>query len=1332
MIFRNSVKQYTAILLAVAVMVVSPIAQVFAVDAETQLHVSDSAGSLQSDAQTASDHLEEASSSNTPGTAEGEPSENSETSSAQTDPDSGANVSSAADETAPESDLEAAAPSGQKYDVQPATPGEVQAAVQAYNAQYQTVSEAKGAKAALLVTKPHWEFRVAQEWMPEGYQCIEVAGDTEFTLTYFTFAKEVTYDPQPQIIEDVLSEIFTYICDDGKKIPHWEFAVSEELLPSNYQCVLVENDEVFGMPYYTFELLAVQNRSISIGGFTLEGEGTGASPYIIDSGAKLYALATSVNSGSNYAGKYFALGSNVIISVYTNWPAIGARKSAAPNNVPFKGTFDGRGYTVLGLKGTDQDGYGEYGLFGRTDGATIKNVNLVLGGDVSAANDTGALVGHAVEGTVIENSRVDGNGYTVRVTGGGRSGGFIGWTNGETLTEASVKISNCSVTNISTYTSGNYSAGFIGVGRNAVITNCSVKNKSGNVNESNSYSGGFAGALHDYTETTGCSVTDPQSQVRSHYVGGFAGVIYADGRTTAAAARVTNCYTAGGKAISLTGYYAAGGFAADIYDTAIVKNCYSQTDVLNKKNISDANCSAGGFAGYIRMSAQVINCYATGSVTVTAYGTLSYTGIGGFTGNQWESSKISNCYSTGTINVQRVNSASVGGFIGVYSAGSVTNCFVDTTTARYMMPVGGKSTFSGITALSTKQMIQRSTFSGWNAKENFLGAALGAGTESAPWYIDDEITYPYLYYQYDGNSKADTCYFLANTVYSDGSALGKKRADFVLAKNLLPLKVKSAGAAYAYLPYSGSSRYEINRNSFTDTPGLSYSTTEKNSLGSVSATNIIAFDGSPVIEKSNNTAQWNVSDSSSYTYVGDRVTYTVHLANYSDVNDWRNVVLTDPLGKGVTLVDGTLKLTNYAGTEVNLTFWDVKSGAAEPVASKKPYYTYLYQNSVTPSDGRSPGVYVLTIYFPDFSALAVNGYITEYTLTFDGLINREAASSFSNTTTYNGHIRNDVKAVGDFVNHSDDTMVVSALTVEGSDTDEDPVYNKWMVSYNNGLSGNQEIETVKGYYLTDGTGTHTVLKNTTENGLGFQKPGYRFTGWLAKNAQGTVVNTYAWNAGTGVFLPTGFSVTQDIVMYAQWQMEAKFEFYKVDGADHTVTIAGVKFRLFEYTGSAAVDIDDSGTYPPLINIGSPGTAWRQVGAEIASGADGKVSFEIGETTVGTFYQLVETETNPNYELPAGQWLLYVDAIDGAGNVTFIIKAVSDANSGLPPAFIEIQSGTLQGARALINLQKIVMPATGGKGTAFHVLTGALLVLGGTLFAIERASARKRSKGRKVC
>ncbi len=101
--------------------------------------------------------------------------------------------------------------------------------------------------------------------------------------------------------------------------------------------------------------------------------GSAANPYQISAPEHLAYLAQQVNTGTNYAGKYFVLTSDLDLGDQP-WTRIGGNFAGTNRN--FNGTFDGNGKTISGLK-ISEGAVVSVGLFGRTgSGAVIKDLHL--------------------------------------------------------------------------------------------------------------------------------------------------------------------------------------------------------------------------------------------------------------------------------------------------------------------------------------------------------------------------------------------------------------------------------------------------------------------------------------------------------------------------------------------------------------------------------------------------------------------------------------------------------------------------------------------------------------------------------------------------------------------------------------------------------------------------------------------------------------------------------------------------------------------------------------------------------------------------------------------
>ena len=130
---------------------------------------------------------------------------------------------------------------------------------------------------------------------------------------------------------------------------------------------------------------AVSRREIS--GQWGGGDGSAANPYLISTAADLQLLATRVNDPSQsvtYANKHYRQVANIDMTRVANTPIGGyydntnyAAEVVTLNitTMPFRGVYDGGNYIISGLK-IDNTSTKACGLFGYTEGATLKNITI--------------------------------------------------------------------------------------------------------------------------------------------------------------------------------------------------------------------------------------------------------------------------------------------------------------------------------------------------------------------------------------------------------------------------------------------------------------------------------------------------------------------------------------------------------------------------------------------------------------------------------------------------------------------------------------------------------------------------------------------------------------------------------------------------------------------------------------------------------------------------------------------------------------------------------------------------------------------------------------------
>jgi hypothetical protein len=418
------------------------------------------------------------------------------------------------------------------------------------------------------------------------------------------------------------------------------------------------------------------------------GTGTAADPYLISTGAQLAYLAQSVNTGTNYAGKYIKLTQDILLNAMN---ADGTFVSSSPkqftsigngSSKSFQGNFDGDGHKVIGLY-----------------------INK------SWINYAG-LFGYAGAGSMIRDFSISGS-----VAGGNYSGGVAGYTDGI--------ITGCAVSCTLTTSWTDYQGGVAGyAGAASEINNCTF---SGAVAGSD-YVGGAAGYLSG--KITGCSINGVTVTGDTN-VGGVAG--YAAGMVS----EISGCTVSG----SIIGTGDNVGGVAGRSDSVITGcSIYGVT-------VDGAKGFVGGIAGYAAgTGSEISNCSMSGTVNgnmdnvgglagrsegvitgcsayVTVTGGSSFAGgVAGYAAGT--GSEISNCSVSGT--VSGLGNQGVGGVAGKLD-GVITGCSSACTVTGEYRNVGGVVGYAG-----TGSMVSNSSNSGSVTGEAWVGGVAG--------YTDGVIT----------------------------------------------------------------------------------------------------------------------------------------------------------------------------------------------------------------------------------------------------------------------------------------------------------------------------------------------------------------------------------------------------------------------------------------------------------------------------------------------------------------------------------------------------------------------------------------------------------------
>ena len=353
------------------------------------------------------------------------------------------------------------------------------------------------------------------------------------------------------------------------------------------------------------------------------GKGTASNPYIISNAKQLAFLTHNMTQSSPHSIihdldiKHYKLSGDIDLNE-KEWYPIGT------SAYPFKGVFDGNGFTVKNLKITSSDlAIQEVGLFGNVQNATIKNlavrgVSFDVRGPIGIWSvDAGAIAGSSMGGSTISNCyALDVNIKAGAVDTTVRAGGIIG------LLGDNDSMSNCytagrveSFTDMMSPAAGNgaVTGGVVGTSNayNA-IHGCY---STATVRSCNDSGIATAGGVFGYT-------IDPVEAVYSTgdiYAESGAGHAFSGGIAGQSEAGIACAFSTGGIFANSPSNSYAGGIVGDIdgisYGEAQITHSYATGNIRATTTIDDtATTRAGGIAGFNGEDAQISKTYSTGDI----------------------------------------------------------------------------------------------------------------------------------------------------------------------------------------------------------------------------------------------------------------------------------------------------------------------------------------------------------------------------------------------------------------------------------------------------------------------------------------------------------------------------------------------------------------------------------------------------------------------------------------------------------------------------------------------------------------------------------------------
>lgn len=432
--------------------------------------------------------------------------------------------------------------------------------------------------------------------------------------------------------------------------------------------------------------------------FSLSGEGTAESPYLISSAADWKNFADVMNTDASirtaatdsvdgstatqrvWAGKYFKVTADIDLGTLDETVSPAGNKT-----VRFAGTLDGDGHTIKGF---------------RLDGYPYDYAAPI------AFLDCGGVV----KNLIFDSPRITTAGYT--------AAHVVGTSYGI--------ISNCHVTNGYLVGSEGYNYGGIAAYNYGVIADCSA----GGYIYGMGYLGGIA--ARSFRTVVNCSATTRiYMTYKQVFAGGIVGYLYdlTDSGTT----KVEGCWF-NGSITAANQEIGIGGIVGGCY-YATVSECFA---IANLANLSATSASVGGVVGTVAC-ATVKDCYSAGHV----YNYLS-TQVGGVVGHTAEYqasqriSTITNCYASGLLDTGSEYSRR-----GVFGDGTfkptMTNCYYDAQIAAVDndtigLTTAAMTTAEGLTGFSTD--VWQFTEGLYPTLKRFAGVDASAAS-AAPLFIKE-------------------------------------------------------------------------------------------------------------------------------------------------------------------------------------------------------------------------------------------------------------------------------------------------------------------------------------------------------------------------------------------------------------------------------------------------------------------------------------------------------------------------------------------------------------------------------------------------------------------
>ncbi len=379
-----------------------------------------------------------------------------------------------------------------------------------------------------------------------------------------------------------------------------------------------------------------------------EPELNDSSYYEISTAEQLKWFADKVNCGDQSINGVLTADIDLRTLDENYWTPIGFVSEEILTSKSYKGKFNGQGHVVRGLVLRKS---AASGLFGYTEGATIRNITVIEANmraekdaNVSFQYGVGAVCGLATAGTVIDNCRA-------------------------TLTQI-----NYFILNANSQKDIDCVGGIVGELRNSTAMNCTA---DGFVRTDGKEVGGIAGFVNE-SLVKNCSLEDfdgGHSAITGlTYVGGIAGFVM--GRSLANA--IVDCTVADSTEVTASGYY----------DTDAQKNDTTANLICGKVLLSSEPCLWDGYyeiytVDHLKWFSSKVNG-GSNSIKGKLMNDLNMSKAGGFTPIGTDSKPFAGEFDGQefTIDSLTINNQKYAGLFGYVKDGSIKNLYLTNPTLK--------------------------------------------------------------------------------------------------------------------------------------------------------------------------------------------------------------------------------------------------------------------------------------------------------------------------------------------------------------------------------------------------------------------------------------------------------------------------------------------------------------------------------------------------------------------------------------------------------------------------------------------------------------------------